>query len=70
VHERLPELRQLNQNTFFHLAEINDNFVTTQSTCHIIYGDTLNTEEQIDSAGVSFEQFEEVLKRYFVHFSD
>ena len=38
VKTQLPELRMLNQNTFFTVSEINANF-KTDSACHIIYGD-------------------------------
>jgi hypothetical protein len=35
---RLGELRMLNQNTFFAVSEISDDF-KTPSACHFIYGD-------------------------------
>ena len=38
VMNKLPEIRMLNQNTFFSVTEINSNF-QTNSACHIIYGD-------------------------------
>lgn len=34
----MPELRILNQNTFFSVAEISDQF-KTPSSCHFVYGD-------------------------------
>lgn len=37
--EKMPEIRVLNQNTFFSFTEINDHFTETPSACHIIYGD-------------------------------
>ena len=51
----------LNRNTFFALTEINHHF-KTESRCHIIYGDNKNTEEAVDTAGLSYEEFEEILK--------
>lgn len=41
IETKLPELRILNQNTFFSIAEINDKF-KTKSSCHFIYGDGKN----------------------------
>lgn len=38
IATRVPELRMLNQNTFFSLSEITDSF-QSKSACHIIYGD-------------------------------
>ena len=38
VETKLPELRTLNQNTFFFCAEINEQF-KADSACHLIYGD-------------------------------
>ena len=38
VLNKLPELRMLNQNTFFSVTEINSNF-KTNSACHVIFGD-------------------------------
>ena len=42
IMTKLPEIRMLNQNTFFSVTEINDNF-ETNSACHIIYGDGKQT---------------------------
>jgi hypothetical protein len=36
---RLPELRNLNQGTFFAVNQIHDSF-NTKSACHVIYGDS------------------------------
>lgn len=61
VQENLPTLRMLNQNTMFSVTEINDAF-ETPSACHIVYGDRgLNTEE-IETAGLSSKEFEDILK--------
>ena len=61
VQNNLPTLRMLNQNTMFSVTEINDAFETV-SACHIVYGDKgLNTEE-IETAGLSSKQFEDILK--------
>ena len=61
VKAEMPTLRMLNQNTFFSVTELNDSF-ETPSACHIIYGDKgLNTEE-INTAGLSSKEFEELLK--------
>ena len=38
VKKSLPEIRQLNQNTFFSVTELNDGF-ETPSAMHVIYGD-------------------------------
>ena len=61
VNRSLPELKMLNPNTFFHVAEINDNF-KTDSACHIVYGDKLNTEEKVLTENLSHTDFEEILK--------
>ena len=61
VRNKLPELRMLNQNTYFVLTEINHHF-DTPSSCHILYGDGANTEEDIETAGLSSEAFEQMLK--------
>lgn len=38
VSEKLPELRMLNQLTFFSIEELNDKF-ETPSAVHVLYGD-------------------------------
>jgi hypothetical protein len=38
INQKLPELRLLNQNTFFSVTELTDAF-TTDSAVHVIYGD-------------------------------
>ncbi len=39
METKLAQLKMLNQNTFFSLSEIGDNF-KSKSACHIIYGDS------------------------------
>eukprot|EP01031_Cornospumella_fuschlensis_P037169 gene37169-45113_t len=61
VSEKLPELRMLNQLTFFSIEELNDKF-ETPSAVHVLYGDLDNTEHKIDTAGLSDAALEKVLK--------
>mmetsp|Transcript_10084 Transcript_10084/g.16570 ORF Transcript_10084/g.16570 Transcript_10084/m.16570 type:complete len:131 (-) Transcript_10084:119-511(-) len=58
---KLPELKLLNQNTFFTISEISDDF-KTPSACHFVYGDVANTEDAVESAGLSPEEFEKIFK--------
>ena len=39
VETRLPELRMLNQNTFFEISEMPEN-IKVESAVHVIYGDS------------------------------
>ena len=61
VMNKLPELRMLNQNTFFSVTEINSNF-KTNSACHVVFGDVDNTMEEVSTAGLTSADFEAVLK--------
>ena len=61
IQTRLPELRMLNQNTFFSLHEISDDF-KTPSACHLIYGDRNGTEDSIPTAQLTAVQFETIFK--------
>jgi hypothetical protein len=51
----------LNQNTFFSITEINDNF-ETKSAVHVIYGDLKGTTEEIETEGLKSSDIEELLK--------
>eukprot|EP00597_Dinobryon_sp_UTEXLB2267_P012128 CAMPEP_0170114646 /NCGR_PEP_ID=MMETSP0020_2-20130122/10864_1 /TAXON_ID=98059 /ORGANISM="Dinobryon sp., Strain UTEXLB2267" /LENGTH=96 /DNA_ID=CAMNT_0010341745 /DNA_START=114 /DNA_END=400 /DNA_ORIENTATION=- len=57
----MPELRALNQNTFFAVSEIHDDFKTV-SRCHFVFGDRDDTQHYVDTAGLSSADFETVLK--------
>ena len=57
VQNRLSELRMLNTNVFFSLEQIPDD-LKSNSACHIIYGDRENTEHEIVTTGLSYEDFE------------
>ncbi len=76
METKLAQLKMLNQNTFFSLSEIGDNF-KSKSACHIIYGDSKlpylvsikmfdafdienNTEDFIDTSNLSLGDFEQV----------
>jgi hypothetical protein len=62
IHNRVPELRMLNQNTFFSITEISDQF-KTPSACHLIYVDKDSTEEIIPTENLTPAQFESILKQ-------
>jgi hypothetical protein len=61
VYTKLPELRMLNQNTFFTLTEIDDS-MKTPSACHVVFGDASDREDTIESARLSALDFEKILK--------
>jgi hypothetical protein len=61
VNTRLPELRMLNQNTFFTITEIDD-AMKTDSACHVVFGDAGDREDSIETAGLSAAAFEQILK--------
>lgn len=62
VETKLPELRLLNQNTFFSVTEISDQF-ETDSAVHINYGDKDLKRETILTSGLTCEAIEAALKR-------
>jgi hypothetical protein len=84
VINKLPEIRLLNQGTFFSFTELNEHFETA-SAIHVVYGDGMlylwdtihnlddfiaeNSGEEILSAGLTGEQFEKVLLIYFCKYS-
>lgn len=61
VNQRLPEVRLLNQNTFFVIHRLG-NQTNADSAVHIVYGDVDDTTEEIITTGLTFDQFEEELK--------
>ena len=62
VETKLPEIRMLNQNTFFSVTEIANQF-ETDSALHINYDDEDLRVETILTAGMSSEDIEKALKR-------
>lgn len=62
VESKLPEIRMMNQNTFFSVTEISDQF-ETDSAMHINYKDEDLKVETILTAGMSSEDIEKALKR-------
>ena len=54
-------MRQLNQNTFFSVTELNDGF-QTNSAMHVIYGDVDNKTEEIATANLSSAEVEEIIR--------
>lgn len=65
VYTKLPELRMLNQNTFFTLTEIDD-VMKTPSACHLVFGDASDREDSIESSGLSAADFEHIFKEKIV----
>eukprot|EP01032_Pedospumella_encystans_P014515 gene14515-16662_t len=61
VETKMPSLRELNQNTFFSVAEIPDD-LDEDSGMHLIFGDANDNEELILSDEVSCEEVEKLLK--------
>lgn len=55
----MPSLRELNQNTFFSVAEIPDEMDDTESALHLIYGDGKYT--------ISRYQKSTIASSYLVH---
>jgi len=66
VYDKLPELRMLNQNTFFSITELNEEF-TSKSACHVVYGDHENTVEEIETSGHTAGSFEAALRSKVAH---
>mmetsp|Transcript_35638 Transcript_35638/g.70876 ORF Transcript_35638/g.70876 Transcript_35638/m.70876 type:complete len:133 (-) Transcript_35638:111-509(-) len=63
VETKLPELRVLNQNTFFGVAEIDESFPPdVNSAVYFVYGDDKDTEQEVLSSGVSIPEFEKILQ--------
>ena len=62
VEAKLPEIRMMNQNTFFSVTEISDQF-ETDSALHINYNDEDLKVETILTAGMSCDDIEMALKR-------
>ena len=56
----------LNQNTFFSVTELNDNF-DTESAVHVIYGDHKDSKDMIPTHGLSSVQLEAILKDKVEH---
>lgn len=61
VAHRLPELRALNQKTFFAITEINDE-MTSPSACYFVFGDASDREDVVESANLSAKDFEAIFK--------
>ena len=61
VYAKLPELRMLNQSTFFTLTEIDDS-MQTDSACHFVFGDVTDREDTVLSANLSAKDFEHIVK--------
>jgi hypothetical protein len=61
IFTKLPELRMLNQNTFFTITEIDD-AMTSESACYVLFGDSGDREDEIPSIGLSTAEFEKILK--------
>ena len=56
----------LNQQTFFSIHELNDDF-DTPSAVHVIYGDHGDSEDVIDTAGLSSGQLSAALQAKVAH---
>ena len=62
VESKLPEIRMMNQNTFFTVTEISDE-AETDSAMHINYDDQDLRVEAILTAGMSCDDIEQALKQ-------
>mmetsp|Transcript_28615 Transcript_28615/g.48328 ORF Transcript_28615/g.48328 Transcript_28615/m.48328 type:complete len:131 (+) Transcript_28615:42-434(+) len=61
IQNKLPELRTLNPNTFFSVMDIAGER-STQSNVNFVFGDSLDTIHEVEAAGVSSEQWVNILK--------
>mmetsp|Transcript_12213 Transcript_12213/g.18469 ORF Transcript_12213/g.18469 Transcript_12213/m.18469 type:complete len:132 (-) Transcript_12213:174-569(-) len=61
IETKLPELRMLSPNTFYHISDIHDDF-ETGAKIHFVFGDGHDTIHEVDATDVSPEEWEEIFK--------
>ena len=60
VNNKLPSIQKMNQNTFFSVNDIGEDW-ETESRCHFVYGDKSSTYDHIDVKNLSEKEFEKIL---------
>ena len=51
VETRIPELKMLSPNTFYHISEIHEDF-KTEGHVHFVFGDGMITLKYIDKVNI------------------
>mmetsp|Transcript_13593 Transcript_13593/g.20393 ORF Transcript_13593/g.20393 Transcript_13593/m.20393 type:complete len:132 (+) Transcript_13593:56-451(+) len=61
IETRIPELRMLSPNTFYHISDIHDDF-ESGAKIHFVFGDGHDTIHEVDATDVSPDEWEEIFK--------